>query len=67
MASDIEFTGNSDGNRLEELIQDIQLCIGDRSPNGDFLICPFDSLDRGPNRGFSRTIHIPQGDAPIQQ
>ncbi len=67
MASDIELAGNSDGNWLEGLIQDLHFCIGNWSPNGDLSIIPFDSLDRGPNRGFGRAIHIPQGNASIQQ
>ena len=58
--ADPDLAWDADRHRLTCRIEDIYLSVGNRSPNADRLVVCRDLLDHRPDRGFRRTVDIPQ-------
>ena len=66
LATDIEFTGNPDGYPPHPRIQHVELCILDRTADGNRAMF-FHAAETRPDGGFGRPVQVPDGFAPFQQ
>jgi hypothetical protein len=66
-APDVQLAGHPDGHRLASRIEDVQLGVGDGSPDAQRLATGRDPQGSGPDRGLRRPVQVPQLIAAVQE
>src|SRR5690242_14226560 len=59
-ASDVDLSGGSDWHRLAIRVEQVNLGVGDRPPDGDRPGFALHPCRGGPDRGLGRAVEIPQ-------